>query len=217
MSQYITDLTSRWSKFQDRYRRLNENQVEVQEDLTLVETEHTQLLEKIETHLKAIEYVKVIMTTVTQQDIAPLENMLTSGLQSIFNPNYSVTIKIDDRGKDKTAEFMVNQLNKHTGEIESTPARETGFGIQTVLSLVLQVFFLLYEKGKGIILWDEPLTQVSEEHLDKVFTLINSLVLGEDIDILGVTHDPRLLEYGNKIYRMLDGKLTLKAGGKDEN
>lgn len=212
--EYIEQLTQRWTKVCEAHTKLKQGLLEVVEERDEVEVKHTELIEKLDLHLKSIEYIKVIMSAVTKQDVAPLENMLTKGLQSIFHVGYSVTISIDDRGKDKTAEFMVHEVNHGTGNVDVTPARETGFGIQTVLSLILQVFFLMYEDGQGILIWDEPLTQVSSEHIEPVFQLIKELVLEEGIDILGVTHDPRLLEFGDKIYRMVKGELKLERGSK---
>ena len=216
MSQYFQQLESRWARVVATHTRLTSSYSDTVAELDTVETEHKQLLDRMDLHLKSMEYVKLLMTAVTQQDIAPLENLLSKGLQSIFSPDYSVSIEIDDRGKDKTAEFIVHKKNLTTGNMEATPARETGFGIQTVLSFILQIFFLLYEGGAGILVWDEPLTQVSDEYLDRVFELINSLILDEGVSILGVTHDTRLFEYANKIYRMTEGNLKEKEGNKYE-
>lgn len=213
LSQYFDDLELRWNKVADKCKRLRESYTETEEERDGVEEEHRQLLVRMDKHTRATEYTKTLMTLVTQQDIAPLEGLLSRGLQSIFSPDYSVTIEIDDRGKDKTAEFIVHKPNPVTKELEHTPARETGFGIQTVLSLILMVFFLLYEGGAGIMVWDEPLTQVSSEYLDNVFELIKSLILDEGISILGVSHDERLWAYGDRLYRMLEGKLSLIGEG----
>lgn len=210
MGTYFEELESRWNLVSTTYRRLTESLNETVQERDIVEKNHQQLLKDIDTHLKAMEYTKLIMSAVTRQDIAPLENLLSRGLQTVIRPDYSVTIEIDDRGKDKTAEFIVHKTNPITHSQESTPARETGFGVQTVLSLILMVFFLMYEGGAGIMVWDEPLTQVSTEYLDSVFELVKSLILDEGIDILGVTHDVRLKEYGDVVYKMLEGELSLE-------
>jgi ABC-type dipeptide/oligopeptide/nickel transport system ATPase component len=210
MSEYTDSLFQRWVGIQKIHTRLQESFSETKIDRDKVEKEHFNNLESLDKLNRAIEYTKMIMSLVTKQELKPLEDLLTHGLQTIFHPGYSVTIEIDDRGKDKTAEFMVHQLND-TGIVEITTARETGFGIQTSLSLILQVFYLMYENGYPILLWDEPLTQVSDGHIDNVFSLIKEMILEAGIDILGVTHDHRLLEFGDKIYDMSNGKLTLKT------
>jgi len=215
MSEYTDSLLARWENVEKLHERLSSSYEESLKDRDKVEKAHTENLEKLENLSKAIEYTKMIMSLVTKQELKPLEDLLTKGLQTIFSPSYSVTVEIDDRGKDKTAEFIVHHLNPTTNIVEATPGRETGFGIQTALSMILQVFYLMYENGYPILLWDEPMTQVSDGHIENVFDLIKEMILEAEIDILGVTHDPRLLEYGNKIYNMTDGKLTLKTERTD--
>lgn len=211
---YVDNILSRWEQVRVNYIRLKDSLEETIQERDQIEKQHQQVLESVERLAKAMEYTKTIMTLVTKKDIQPLEELLTRGLQTIFHSGYSVTIEIDDRGKDKTAEFMVHEINPETRVKESTEARETGFGIQTALSLILQVFFLMYEGGQKFLIWDEPLSQVDEAHMDNMFAFIKELILEEGIDILGVTHDPRLWEFANKTYVMKNGKLTIEAETK---
>ena len=62
----------------------------------------------------------------------------------------------------------------------------------------------------AIILADEPTASLDSEKVEEVGKLFKSLAKQKEKAIILVTHDLRLNKYSDKIYEMLDGRLSLK-------
>ena len=63
-----------------------------------------------------------------------------------------------------------------------------------------------------IILADEPTASLDSEKVEEVGKLFKTLAKQKEKAIILVTHDLRLNKYSDKIYEMLDGRLSLKKG-----
>lgn len=64
----------------------------------------------------------------------------------------------------------------------------------------------------AIILADEPTASLDSEKVEELGKLFKSLAKQKEKAIILVTHDLRLNKYSDKIYEMLDGRLSLKKG-----
>ena len=64
----------------------------------------------------------------------------------------------------------------------------------------------------AIILADEPTASLDSEKVEEVGKLFKSLAKQKEKAIILVTHDLSLNKYSDKIYEMLDGRLSLKKG-----
>lgn len=62
----------------------------------------------------------------------------------------------------------------------------------------------------AIILADEPTASLDSEKVEEVGKLFKKLAIQKEKAIILVTHDLRLNKYSDKIYEMLDGRLSLK-------
>lgn len=72
-----------------------------------------------------------------------------------------------------------------------------------------------------VIFADEPTGELDSITSLKVITLFKELIAKEGITIVMTTHDPKMMEYGDVVYEILDGKIVsytnnLTGGGKDE-
>lgn len=65
-----------------------------------------------------------------------------------------------------------------------------------------------------LILADEPTASLDSKRGHEVAALIAKAVKSRGKAAIMVTHDERMLEYCDKIYRMEDGQLTLQAGSE---
>ena len=64
----------------------------------------------------------------------------------------------------------------------------------------------------AIILADEPTASLDSEKVEEVGKLFKSLAKQKEKAIILVTHDLMINKYSDKIYEMLDGRLSLKKG-----
>ena len=68
-----------------------------------------------------------------------------------------------------------------------------------------------------LILADEPTGELDSVTSIKVISLFKELIAREGITIVMTTHDPRMMEYGDVVYEILDGEIISKTdnrGGK---
>jgi DNA repair exonuclease SbcCD ATPase subunit len=206
----ISNILERYTKLDKSVQRVHDEHNTTVRELNQIEKQHGICLSEYEDLVMTGEYVQKLITLLTQQDLQPIEALLTQGLNTVFpERNYTVHIEVADRGKDKTAEFIVTEIKGDQTIV--TPAKEHGFGVQTILSLILQVYYILFFKGRHFVCVDEAFTQVYEDNLDGMFDFIRYLIDDLGFDFMGITHDTRLWEFGDKIYRVRDGSLVKES------
>jgi len=158
---------------------------------------------------EAIEGAKQIIEILSEKGLQGLKSLVTNGLQSIFEGcNYSFDIEISDRGKDKTADLILIEAMPD-GTPKRTLLSDNGWGIQSMVSLILRVFFICHLGLRRFLVLDESMVQLSKEYVDGLFTFLRSLTTDLGFDILCITHDPRFLPYGDRVYEMSQGELHL--------
>src|SRR5699024_7809468 len=102
-------------------------------------------------------------------------------------------------GFDKIIETLGIQklLNKYPGELSG--------GQQQRVAIARALY-----TDPAIILADEPTASLDSEKVEEVGKLFKSLAKQKEKAIILVTHDLMLNKYSDKIYEMLDGRLSLK-------
>lgn len=156
---------------------------------------------------EAIEGAKQIIEILSEQGLQGLKSIVTDGLQAIFEGcNYSFDIEISDRGKDKTADLILVEAMPD-GSTKRTLLSDNGWGIQSMVSLILRVFFICHLGIRRFLILDESMVQLSKEYVDGLFTFLRSLTNDLGFDILCITHDPRFVPYGDRVYEMAQGEL----------
>ena len=82
--------------------------------------------------------------------------------------------------------------------------RGTGMGVKTVISAILQMYYLQC-KGSKILMLDEKYSAVSEEYVPAFFEFLSKLCESLQFRIILITHDKRFLQYADKTYRIDKG------------
>ena len=62
-----------------------------------------------------------------------------------------------------------------------------------------------------IIFADEPTGELDSVTSIKIISLFKELIAKEGITIVMTTHDPRMMEYGDRVYEILDGQIISKT------
>lgn len=191
------------SALQQSKRTLDESLIQLhqsEKDL-LLQTERLRVQDD------AISKMKLIISSFSSQHIQEVEELVTMALQTVFDDrNYSFKISVSDKRNAKQAEMYLiddgNQipLNK----------RYTAGGILTVVGLVLQIYHLSYLHLPPVIITDESLSQLSDQYLPGLFTLIDRLKRQRDLIIILITHDPRLQEAADRTYKVSNGVYRLE-------
>ena len=173
----------------------NQQTVELNNKLSQVTSEMTFIIEAREYYRKAVDIVY-------ERSIKELKDILNSALQYIFfDENYSIEIELTDkRGKSLNIRIF----------LDGKPAnlkRGTGMGVKTVISAVLHMYYLQCKNSKVLML-DEAYSAVSAEYVDRFFDFLHQMCEKLGFKIILITHDERLLKYGDKRYIIDKGEVT---------
>lgn len=201
------------AKLQDLEARI-QNQSRVKES---IEIKHRELLHTMGLTSTAIEYLKLMISALSDKGLESLKSLLSQGMSTIFEGcGYSIDIKIDDWGKDKTAEFILVEPLPG-GTFRKTPlSNSTGQGVVTMVSFILRVFFICHLNLRRFIVMDESLSQLSKEYVDGLFAFMRTLVDDLGFTFLMISHDQRFIPYADTIYEMNKGAIKKVRGGTNE-
>jgi hypothetical protein len=149
-----------------------------------------------------------------------MEKVVTRALQSIFGPDFSFKIEMDEAGGKPIARFLVCSPGENGELIENEPQDSRGGGINDIVAFALQVaVMVVYNEPKiqGPIVLDEPGKHVSEEYVVKFGEFLDFISKTFNRQIFMVTHQPHLALTADKtlISQMVGGKTVIKESVKD--
>lgn len=143
----------------------------------------------------------------TQQKI---EELVTRGLQTIFDDSLSFHIVQSTSGKAVTVNFVMRTTLER--DVIETPVLEArGGGVAATIGFLLRLVVMLLSKGtrsENLLVLDETFAHVSAEYLPAVVDFLQEVVDKTGIQILMVTHQPEFTEGADKVYHfhIEDGK-----------
>lgn len=169
--------------------------VELNKQLAEVTNEMTFILEAREYYRKAVDIVY-------ERSIVELKDILNSALSYVFyDEDYKVEIELTDK-RGKSLNIRLFQNGKPVNL-----KRGTGMGVKTVISAVLHMYYLQCKNSK-ILMLDEAYSAVSVEYIDRFFEFLHQMCDRLGFKIILITHDERMLKYGDKKYRIDKGVVS---------
>jgi DNA repair exonuclease SbcCD ATPase subunit len=174
----------------DRARALKLSIAELKEEITVLD-QATALL----TSLGEEQQVKAQQT---------IEELVTRGLQKIFDETLSFHILQTTRAKAASVEFIVRSTYDN-GVIVDTPALDArGGGLAVVIGFLLRLVVMLLRGGTqqdNILVLDETFAMVSAEYLETLGEFLKEIVEKTGVQIVMVTHQPEFADYADAVYR----------------
>lgn len=176
---------------------------EIQEEMTVLDTDIT-------TH----EHVTILLNSLgeNRQEEAQrkIEELVTRGLQTIFDDTLSFHIVQTVRAKTANVEFLIR---KEIGEsfLETSVLEAQGGGLSATVGFLLRLVVMLLDKGttvENILVLDESFAHVSDEYLPGLGAFLREVVDKTGVQIVMVTHQEPFKDFADKVYRFTqtDGK-----------
>ena len=196
-----------------RRRTLDQRQGEARAILTRgkeIQAEVAELTELVEDLDKVTLLLNSIGEDRQQKAQQTIEELVTRGLQTIFDETLSFHIVQTTRGKSVTVEFVVRTtLNGRAIETPVMDAR--GGGLAATIGFLLRLVVLLLTRGQRqdtLMILDETFSMVSAEYLPAVSDFLREVVDKTGVQIIMVTHQEQLKESADVCYRfyMDDGR-----------
>lgn len=146
-----------------------------------------------------------------------IEDLVTRGLQTIFDDTLSFHIVQSVKGKSATVDFVVATTLE--GKTIETPVMDArGGGLAATIGFLLRLVVMLLSKGtrsENILLLDETFAHVSEEYIEPLRLFLREIVDKTGVQIIMVTHQPQFAEDADKVYRFstVEGKTQVREDG----
>lgn len=195
MSSRVQELERRVQKLQAKKESVEERIAQVTDELSNLRN-NIEDLEKI--HGVITQYAQVYQENFLRQ----IEEVVTKGLQAIFEEPMSFRIEQVVSGKRLEVKFFLT-----TGE--GAQALETGImdarggGVGAVVGFLLRVaILLLVDNGRKLLVLDETFAQLSAEYLPNLGEFIKQLVENTPLQVVMVTHQAELTESAGVVYRV---------------
>lgn len=132
-----------------------------------------------------------------------IEELVTRGLQTIFDETLSFHIVQTTRGKSVQVDFVVRTSIQ--GRAIDTPVMDArGGGLAATIGFLLRLVVLLLTRGQrqdALLVLDETFAHVSAEYLPAVSAFVREVVDKTGIQIVIVTHQEELVDGADKVYR----------------
>lgn len=144
-----------------------------------------------------------------------IEQLVTRGLQQIFDESLSFHIVQTVKAKAASVEFVVRTTLEGGGVVDTPVMDARGGGLAATIGFLLRVVILLLKRQAdgNILILDETFAMVSDEYLEGVGEFLRELVEKTGIQILLVTHQPVFTEYADAVYRFstVDGRTKVET------
>lgn len=167
------------------------------------EHEITLLARKKELISSAKEYHKKAIDILYKSSIKELEDLLNEVISAIFfDRNIQIKMELTD-SRNKSLVWSVIDLDK---DVQMSIKNGTGRGVRTVVSFVIQSYYLL-SLGSKYMFIDEGYSFISEAYVGKFFEYVKMLCEQRGLALIMISHDDRFSGYADMCYGVLAGKI----------
>lgn len=178
--------------------------------------QYDRLLEERKTCITELDKVKEQLTVLLQTRLVfqvaaeaarerareHIQGLVTSALQSVFGPDISFEVILEEKRERPEAEFLVASTYGGTARVANRPEDARGGGVVDIVSLALRAALLAGARLEGFIVFDEPAKHVSEQYSRAAAELLKSLSEDMERQVIMVTHNAHLAEVGEISYRV---------------
>lgn len=165
-------------------------------------TEITELEAKSSALDEAIEVLNSYADARQAELQSKIEEIVTSGLRTVFGNEITFAINVSHRGKLSASEFVIR--TRMGAEIVETPIMDArGGGVASVAGFLLRLVILLLRKDARTVLFlDESFAQLSAEYEPALAEVVRELVDRSSAQIVLVTHSEAYSDVADVVYRL---------------
>lgn len=137
--------------------------------------------------------------------IGTIETMITQALQSIYDPTYEFSFKLNEKAVEKGERNAWNITPSVSSGLGSnritTTINSRGGGLSEVISVLLRLAFLKFYNYKGTVFLDETWASVSaDDKMDNLIEFMKYYIEETDMQIVLITHRAEMFgKIANKI------------------
>lgn len=156
------------------------------------------------------EVFKVLENKLSEANIKHVEDLCNQALQTVFDTEevkYSINIETLVQRNNNQVQFYLTEKNIATNEEVKTRIEDNGFGVQSLIGLVLQIYFIIIHRQQHILFLDESLTAISVDKLPKLKIFLNEVSKKLDFKFVLIAHVESLFCLADYRYNVVNGKI----------
>ena len=197
-SREIQDIRLRLDQELARKQIIKEEKEKIEERLSS--------LNELSLSLKQARAILVEVGKLTQKKFATqIETIVTKAIQAVFDRPFEFKVRFEE--KRNKSECILSIVE---GDNEYIPKDDMGVGVIDIAGFVLRIVLwsLQKQKTRGTFIYDEPLKTIGHDELMyRAGEMIRQLVEKLGIQVIIITHEPELMELGDKAWVVThDGK-----------
>jgi len=156
------------------------------------------LEEQIALLRQAVDFIGKLSEDAQLAVLTFMEQLLSSGVQDVFDPAWSVKLELTKRGGRPAIALYLDQGDGMVVEVPDG----VGGGVQQVLGVLMRfaVLYLLRGQRRTIMFLDEPFAHLSAAHIEAMIDVLKGLVATYNFEVLIVTHQQRLIDVADIVY-----------------
>lgn len=208
----VTEFDSLFQKVSQTYYKLQQVQTQLKLNEDSEEDTKTKLFEtenKVQLLDSASVVFKSLQEKLTDVHINHITDLLNNALHSVFDDDYiqyRIRLEVSQQRNNNTVQFYLQTTEG--GSVTETLLTNNGFGIQSLLGFVLQVYFILQHKQARILFLDESLTAISTDKLPKLKKFIDEVANQYQFKFVLIAHMEELFSLADYAYSVDNGKVT---------
>jgi len=203
-------ITSEINELLLRSRRVKDDLLEMKGEARALALRGKKLKEEVDglkAKLTMLDQAAAILASIGEERQAAaqkqIETLVTRGLQTIFEEDYTFHLVQSTRGKQPTVEFMVRSHLANGEVVETEVMSARGGGLATVVGFLLRLVVLLLSPSKQetVLFLDESFGMLSAEYEVRMAEFLREIVDKSGVQIIMVTHSTAFSDVADKQYR----------------
>lgn len=189
---------------------------QIDTQLTLNNEQEQQLVSRLADEEKQIQLLdstltvfKTLQEKLTTVHIDHITKLINNALSTVFNDDniqYQIRIDTTQQRNNNTTQFVL--LTTENNKTTETNLQDNGFGIQSLIGFVLQIYFIIQHKQERILFLDESLTAISTDKLPKLKQFIHEVSQQYDFKFILIAHMESLFDLADYSYTVENGIVT---------
>ena len=172
-------------------------------------------VKRLENEQSLLDLVGSLLRKLIDQEVTvgvqAVEQLQTEGLQAVFS-DQDIRVKTNVEVLRGKVSVDLITVHKHPNGIEVEGGSTDSFGgsVATVQSVLLRMIIIMRRNLRRVLLLDEALPAFDQNYIHNMCRFLSVLCQRLGFDILLVTHDPAVVDTGDKAYRHRHYRLVVK-------
>lgn len=189
----------------DQLDSLRLKQMELSNSISSTNLQLEKVSKKLDLLIPAIEVIKQVSENFSKESLEQLQITLSDTLKVIFNRDYNLKISIEEKYNKRNVVFTItNDMGIECNLLN------IGGGLVSVISFLVQLYFINLMKLRPILFLDESFVFLAEEFISNLISMIKELC-NNGWTIILITHRSDIADAADNIIylKKSDGELKI--------